>query len=212
MTLHETTSASLPRLVPLDEAARMAGLNTTDLEKMVQSGQVLAFTSAHDEVLIPIDAQGQLFMTQPSAPLTHEAEQLSLAAVPESAPISRVEPSELEADGLNARLRQIRRQDFAHLEGVPITVSEAARKYRVQKHTILAWTRRYTSVLRVLERGYRLLLDEAGVAYLAAIHHARKAFGAKSGSPLVDESGAPNLIKHPSLSAYRKHRLKHAQD
>ncbi len=113
-----------------------------------------------------------------------------------------------EPEDINARLSRIRREDFAHLEGQPITVSEAARKYGVQKHTILAWTRRYTSVLRVLERGYRMLLDEAGVAYLAAIHHARKDFGVRSGIPLVDESGAPNLIKHPTLSAYRKHRQK----
>ena len=111
-------------------------------------------------------------------------------------------------DDINARLSRIRREDFAHLEGQPITVSEAAKKYNVQKHTILAWVRRYTSVLRVLERGYRLLLDEAGVAYLAAIHHARKEFGIRSGSPLVDENGLPNLIKHPTLSAYRKHHLK----
>jgi len=178
------TQVSPFRFLPLDEAARETGRPVDELLKRAENGRILAGMF-----------EGALHIA-----VTEDGELVEIAPAPQN--------GNGNGDDINARLSQIRREDFAHLEGVPITVSEAARKYGVQKHTILAWTRRYTSVLRVLERGYRMLLDEAGVAYLAAIHHTRKDFGIRSGSPLVDEHGAPNLIKHPTLSAYRKHRQK----
>ena len=176
------TQVSPYRFLTVEEAARETGRPASELLKRAEAGKILA--GMFEETLrIAVTQDGQVVEIAPASPQN-------------------------DGGDINARLSQIRREDFAHLEGVPITVSEAARKYGIQKHTILAWTRRYTSVLRVLERGYRMLLDEAGVAYLATIHHVRKDFGIRSGSPLVNEDGAPNLIKHPTLSTYRKHRQK----
>ena len=167
---------ALYRFLPLPEAIQVTGWTEERLQKGIEKGTIVASMSDNGMLVIAVTPDNQPLQIAP----------------------------EPEGDDINARLRQIRREDFVHLEGQPITVSEAARKYGVQRHTILAWVRRYTHVIKVMERGYRLLLEEAGVAYLAALHKTRKDFGIKSGSPLVDEYGQPNLIKHPSLSAYRR--------
>ncbi|HFC10151.1 MAG TPA: hypothetical protein ENJ54_09935 [Chloroflexi bacterium] len=172
------TQVSPFRFLTPEEAAAQTGLSAAELLKRAEAGKILS--GMFDQTLrIAVTQDGQVVEIAPT-------------------------PQDDHGDDINARLRQIRREDFAHLEGQAITVSEAARKYGVQRHTILAWVRRYTHVIKVMERGYRLLLEEAGVAYLAALHKTRKDFGIKSGSPLVDEYGQPNLIKHPSLSAYRR--------
>ena len=110
-------------------------------------------------------------------------------------------------DDINARLSRIKREDFAHLEGVPITVSEAARKYGVSPFTIQTWKRRYPHVVEVLTPGHGrrgAKLNEAAIAYLVAIYRVREKFGLRSGTSLVDTEGNPTLIKHPELSIYRR--------
>jgi len=64
MALPAAMLTELPRVVSLDEAAHIVGLDTADLEKMVQSKQILAFTNSNNEVLIAVDAQGNLLGTQ----------------------------------------------------------------------------------------------------------------------------------------------------
>jgi len=107
-------------------------------------------------------------------------------------------------DDINARLSRIRREDFAHLEGVPITVSEAAKKYGVPRPTITSWLRRYRPFINLLRPGYRSEYNEADIAYLVAIYQTRRSHGIPSGTPLIDKEGKPNLIKHPTLSRARK--------
>jgi len=45
------------------------------------------------------------------------------------------------ANDINDRLRAIRREDFEHLRGEEITVTEAAEKYGTHRDTILEWTK-----------------------------------------------------------------------
>jgi predicted site-specific integrase-resolvase len=64
----------------------------------------------------------------------------------------------------------------AHLKGVPIWVSEAARKYQITDRTIINWVER--GFIKTL--GYeknRRLLDEADVAYCAEIYNQNKGQG-----------------------------------
>ena len=177
------TVATAYRFLPLEEAVEVTGHGIADLQRRMETGRILA-VMMDDEILVAVTEDGKLVETTPA-------------------------PSpEPEGGDINARLRQIRREDFAHLEGQPITVSEAARKYGVLSQTIHAWVKQ--GLVRVLDpgkgRGSRKTLDESDVAYLAKIHQIRKEYGVRSGTPLLDPNGDPNLIKHPTLSQYRHQR------
>ena len=113
-------------------------------------------------------------------------------------------------DDINARLSAIKREDFKHLRGNPITVSEAAKKYgekygvKLIGQTIRDWVKRgYIQTLRESSgRGSYMELDEADVAYCAAIHAVRKQY--KTRAPLLKEDGSPYLLMHPNLAKARR--------
>ena len=109
-----------------------------------------------------------------------------------------------KSDDINARLRAIKRESFARLQGQAITVSEAAKKYGVHRNTILGWTKqKYITVLRESTgRGSYIELDEADVAYCAAIHEIRKQY--RSRAKLLDADGKPYLLMHPNLAKARR--------
>lgn len=59
------------------------------------------------------------------------------------------------------------RENFAHLEGQPIGIGEAARKYGVTQPTVSNWKNRgYLRVIRQV--GQKIFVDESDVAYMAA--------------------------------------------
>ncbi len=114
-------------------------------------------------------------------------------------------------------IRPITKKQFEHLRGKPITISEASRPrprfdddgnvvggYEVPDPTMRGWIRQ--GYVRVLEDGYGKKLDEADVAYCAAVYHERKDAGSMSGEPLFDEAGRPYQLKHPQLSKYRRRK------
>jgi len=107
---------------------------------------------------------------------------------------------------VNNVLRSIHRDDFVHLHDKRISVTEAAEKYNVIRRLIIEWTHKnYIEVLKPTKgRGSRMLINEADVAYCAKIHKTRKKAGIASGAPLLDDKGAPYLLKHPALSRYRR--------
>lgn len=95
-------------------------------------------------------------------------------------------------------------ENYADLIDVPITVSDAVKKYNVPKGTLHTWiSKKY---LAVLSAGYRMTINEADVAYCAAIYKRKKETGIGFRGPLLDENGLPYQLKHPSLSLYRKKR------
>lgn len=190
------TVTNLPQALPVAEAARRAGLTEDELQKMIQSGRIVAFASQDGEVLIPVDAQGKLLMLAPPA----EAEQPQ----PQSQQ-SQNGNGHLD-DDLNARLARIRREDFAHLEGVPITVSEASKKYGVPASTVYFWIQKgFITVLgwKTGRGGSRKMLNEADMAYCAAVYKIREREGVK-GVPLLDKDGRPYLLRAPEIAQARR--------
>jgi len=113
---------------------------------------------------------------------------------------------------INDRLRAIRREDFEHLRGDGITVTEAVKKYglkhgiKMVRQSITLWVSR--GYIHELDpgtgRGSRKELDEADVAYCSAIHVVRKQTGIRTGLSLLDKNGLPGLLKYPNLSRYRR--------
>jgi hypothetical protein len=106
------------------------------------------------------------------------------------------------SEKINEQLRAVRQDDFRQLQGVPITISDAAAKYDLLDKTLRDWIKRGN--IGVLEVCYRKRLNEADVAFCARVYHIRKLGGSLSGAALLDETGRPNLLKHPNLSEYRR--------
>ena len=175
------TVATAYRFLPLEEAAAVTGYSVEYLQYRTEMGTILA-GMMDNELMVAVTQDNRLV---------------------EIAPAPAPEP---EGDDINARLRQIRREDFAHLEGQPITVSEAETRYNVQRRTLINWkTRGY---IKVLKDGYRMELNEADVAFCAAIYHVRRPYGSRA--PLLDEDGNPYLIKYPDL-AHRRRKVAQPQ-
>jgi hypothetical protein len=76
-----------------------------------------------------------------------------------------------EAIGALAAARFVRRENFGHLEGAPIGISEAALKYRFHVGTISQWVE--DGHIREIgpdpRHKQRRLINEADVAYAAAL-------------------------------------------
>lgn len=76
--------------------------------------------------------------------------------------------------------RVVDREDFSHLDGVAIHISEAARKYKLQQGSISGWRR--AGHIRTIGRDKnRILIDEGDVAYIRAVIDA---VGLRPGQPL----------------------------
>jgi len=99
------------------------------------------------------------------------------------------------------KLAEVKRK-FYNLRGNAITVTDAATKYKVEKASIRVWVRQ--GYINVISPGYRMIIDEADVAYCASIHNEHKLAGSKA--PLFDEAERPYKLKHPGLHRYRQQR------
>jgi hypothetical protein len=77
-------------------------------------------------------------------------------------------------------------QQFAHLRGVGISISAAARKYQVPQQTISRWLQRGI-IARIGMEKNRVLIDEADVAYCAEIRRNRPG----AGRWLFHDNGTP---------------------
>jgi len=189
---------TLPRYAPFDEAAGLLGLSKEDLRRRVETGTIPAGMMPDGTLIVMIDE------TTPR-PLAMEGAERPHAEEPEEKKPLDVLPLAVAGDDINARLAAIRREDFAHLEGKPITVSEAAEKYKVPEQTIRSWIKRYPNHIEILTPGYRKQVNEAAIAYFAAIYKVWKEHGIRPGTGgLVEETGKPALLKHPSMSRYRR--------
>ena len=115
-----------------------------------------------------------------------------------------------EAQRINQELAQMDWESFKpELEGEPITLFDAAVKYNISPATLRKWL--HKGLIRVLDRGKRGVkyLNERDVAYLAEIYRIRQKEHTLSGRPLAQREGdrlRPYLLKHPTLSVYRRRR------
>ncbi len=97
-------------------------------------------------------------------------------------------------------------EKFAHLREQPISASEASRKYSeiygisISNQLFSRWGQ--IGHITVLERGYRLQLDEAEVAYCAEIYAQKyKEYeGKMAGVRIFDENGNPYQLKYREVA------------
>ena len=170
-----TETPTYPLILPLSEAARKMGMDEATLRAMVQSRKLRAFIDPEGVMYVQMTQQGTL-------PL----------AVAE-------EVQQPPADDINARLSRIRREDFAHLEGQLITLTEASQEFGIPRGTLRDWL--YRGYIHG-EGKYPTRVNKADVAYCAAIYQVRKKF--KSRAPLLDKDGKPYLLKEPELARLRR--------
>jgi len=108
----------------------------------------------------------------------------------------------ISEDDTQAQAKPLRKEDlpewqaFAHLEGVSIWVSEAAREHSIPHQTIFRWLKKGI-VRRVGESGNKVLVDAADIAYCAKIYHDKNT---KQGRRLFDRNGLPYKNKTSPLS------------
>jgi hypothetical protein len=100
----------------------------------------------------------------------------------------------------------ITREQFKKFRGTPITVSGAVKKYNIPYTTLIGWVHSDLELIAVIKPGYGMLIDEADVAYCAAVYRAR----GKS-SRIFDEAKRPYKLKRPELAAYRQRKAKQEQ-
>jgi hypothetical protein len=111
-------------------------------------------------------------------------------------------------ESLNGKTKeQIIQEEFAHLIGRPITISEAAEKYGLAGTTLRESVNR--EYIQIIGTGYPMKVNEAEVAYCAVVYRDR----AKSGfsTRIFDESGEPYQLKHPDLAEYRRRKRRDEQ-
>lgn len=99
------------------------------------------------------------------------------------------------------------KEKFAKLVGVPITVSEAVKKYKVPYTTLIGWVHSPLELIAIIKPGYGMQLDEADVARCAAIYKMRG-----RSSRIFDKTGKrPYELMRPDLAEYRRNRAKQEQ-
>ncbi len=174
---------TIPTFIPLKEASKRTGWTVERLRELVAAGTIMAGKLPDGDIIVAVDESGTAIETPT-----------------ETSPNERELPLAAAGDDINAQLAAIKREDFEHLRGNPITVSEAAKKYNVHRRTISGWVKqRYIAVLKP---GYRMELDEGDVAYCAAIHAVRKKYNSRA--PLLKEDGRPYLLINPDLAKARR--------
>jgi len=164
---------TIPAFIPLPEAARKYGLDEASIRALVERGKIKA-AMIDDQIFIPEFAA--------------QAQQAS---------------SEAAAQAQQAPQPSIRKEDlseyqvFAKLIGMPIWMSEAARKYNIPQQTISRWAKAGI-IKRVGNDGNKILIDAADVAYCAKIYHERNT---KQGRRLFEHNGLPYKPRTRSLTA-----------
>ena len=174
---------TLPRVLPLEEAAREMGMSVEHLTDLVQSGRVPAYLAPDGKsMMVPV-------------PLPEPQKQ----PPPVSGDANGNEPRRLTLEEINRRLASVKREDFAHLEGKEITVSEAIRRYGISKTTLYRWIRR--GYITVLHQGANkkdpTLLNEADIAFCHRIQQIREEVGILRGAPLLTSDKKPHLLRRP---------------
>ena len=95
------------------------------------------------------------------------------------------------------------REQFDHLSGQAITISEATQKYGLNNRTIRRWIDR--GYIKVLKDGYGTQLDHGDVAYCAAVY---QSLGGTQGKRLFDDDGQPYQLKRNDWATYQRERRK----
>jgi len=161
------------RFLTPEEAAEQTGLTAAELLKRAEAGKILSGMFDRD-IRIAVTQDGQVVEIAPT-------------------------PQDDHGDDINARLAAIKREDFAHLEGEWVTLSEASQEFGIPRGTLRDWL--YRGYIRG-EGKYPVRVNKADMAYCAAIYQVRKQFNSRA--PLLNEDGTPYLLKEPELARLRR--------
>lgn len=101
--------------------------------------------------------------------------------------------------------QDILKEQYGHLLGRQITVSDAAEKYEIHRRTIFKWIDK--GYISVVEEEPVKQVDEAEVKYCVDIYRQKKEGGLGFyGAPLLDEKGLPYQLKRPDVAEYRRRK------
>jgi hypothetical protein len=95
------------------------------------------------------------------------------------------------------------REQFDHLRGRVITIPQAVEKYNLSDRTIRDWVGR--GYITILKAGHGMTIDEADVAYCAAVYQSQ---GGGRGKRIFNEHGQPYQLKHTEWADYQRERRK----
>ena len=143
-------NSSLPKFIPLPEAARELGLSETELRERVEAGTITAAT-----------VNGEIVVSEESLP---------------------------------QKMEDLPEYD-AQLEGIRISISDAAREYGIPTGTITRWMQKGI-VKRLDSDGYRTLIDKADIDYCAKIHQKTGSQGRR----VFNSDGTPYKSKSSPLA------------
>jgi hypothetical protein len=164
----------LDTFISIAEAAVKMGAPESQVRAMIDAGKIKGAVINGDIVVREKDVKAK-----------HPKIQLAKQPKIQPAKQPKIQPIK--------QLSNIRREDlpeyrqFAQLQGQPIWVTEAARKYNVAQPNISRWIKSGVIKPMGVEKN-RLLLDEQDVAYCAYVYHQRNA---KRGSWLFRPDGTP---------------------
>jgi len=156
----------LDTFVSLAEAAKKMGITKTQVRAMVDTGKIKGAVINGDVVVREKDVKIKRSKIQ-------SFKQPKIQPIKQSSNIRREDLPEY--------------RQFSYLQGQPIWVAEAARKYNLLQPTVSNWVKA-GFIKRLGADKNRLLLDEQDVAYCAYIHHNRSG---KQGSWLFRPDGTP---------------------
>ncbi len=94
----------------------------------------------------------------------------------------------------------IAKEQFEHLRGQGLGIAEASRKYGIPQPTLSRWSKA-GYIERIGREGQKVLIDEADVAYCAAVYQMQ---GGGPGKRIFDKNGRPYCPKDPLNSAERR--------
>jgi predicted site-specific integrase-resolvase len=92
---------------------------------------------------LPLPAAAKrLGLTETELRARVKAGTIAAGVLPDGEVIVNTDVNDQPTDDINARLRAIRREDFEHLRGMAISVTEAAEKYGVNRMALLRWVKK----------------------------------------------------------------------
>jgi hypothetical protein len=164
----------LDTFISLAEAAKRLSTPESQVRAMVDAGKIKGAVINGDVVVREKDVK----IKRPKIQLVKQPK-IQSHKQPKIQPIKQI--SNLRREDLPEY------QQFSHLQGQPIWVAEAARKYNIVHQNVSRWIKAGVIKQVGVDRN-RLLLDEQDVAYCAYVYHQRNA---KRGSWLFRPDGTP---------------------
>ena len=200
-----------PRYLRLDEAARKYGISTEALLRAAEVGLVRAvringaIAVAEDDVHQLEERNGHSAHEFPRyLPLSEASRRYGIS---EAVLKRAIESGTIEAIYLGEEVAVaegdvekvvIRKSDFEHLRGKPISLLAASKKYGIPDQTLGRWVKA-GYIAKLGRHGRKVLVDEADVAYRVEIY---KRLGGGRGRRIFDAEGKPYRVKYPERTRH----------